>query len=134
MVRLWELQEVHAALGEPARLAIVEDLALSDRSPGELSIRHGLPGNLLAHHLGKLEQAGLVERLVSGGDRRRRYIRLRSDALSGLGIAPARPQGAVLFVCTHNWMSTDGHRFGAIGLRWNQATTDVEPDVRVIAI
>ncbi len=102
MVRLWELQEVHAALGEPARLAIVEDLALSDRSPGELSIRHGLPGNLLAHHLGKLEQAGLVERLVSGGDRRRRYIRLRSDALSGLGIAPARPQGAVLFVCTHN--------------------------------
>ena len=94
--------EVHAALGEPTRLAIVEDLALSDRSPGELSIRHGLPGNLLAHHLGKLEQAGLVERLVSGGDRRRRYIRLRRDALSGLGIAPARPQGAVLFVCTHN--------------------------------
>ena len=33
-----------------------------------------------------------------------------------------------------NWMSTDGHRFGAVGLRWNQATTDVEPDVRVIAI
>ena len=32
-----------------------------------------------------------------------------------------------------NWMSTDGHRFGAIGLRWNQATEDVEPDVRVIA-
>ena len=33
-----------------------------------------------------------------------------------------------------NWMSTDGHRFGATGLRWNQATEDVEPDVRVIAI
>ena len=94
--------EVHAALGEPVRLAIVEDLAASDRSPGELSFRHELPGNLLAHHLGKLEQAGLVERLVSGGDRRRRYIRLRRDALSGLGIAPTRPQGSVLFVCTHN--------------------------------
>ena len=33
-----------------------------------------------------------------------------------------------------NWMSTDGHRFGAIGLRWNQAVTDVEPDVRVISV
>ena len=32
-----------------------------------------------------------------------------------------------------NWMSTDGHRFGAIGLRWNQATEDVEPEVRVVA-
>ena len=49
--------EVHAALGEPARLAIVEDLASSDRSPGELSIRHGLPGNLLAHHLASLGSA-----------------------------------------------------------------------------
>ena len=33
-----------------------------------------------------------------------------------------------------NWMSTDGHRFGAIGLRWNQAVTDVEPEVRVISV
>ena len=33
-----------------------------------------------------------------------------------------------------NWTSTDGHRFGAIGLRWNQATEDVEPEVRVIAV
>ena len=33
-----------------------------------------------------------------------------------------------------NWMSTDGHRFGAIGLRWNQAAEDVEPEVRVIAV
>ena len=33
-----------------------------------------------------------------------------------------------------NWMSTDGHRFGATGLRWNQAEDDVEPEVRVIAV
>ena len=33
-----------------------------------------------------------------------------------------------------NWMSTDGHRFGAIGLRWNQAVEDVEPDVQVVTI
>ena len=33
-----------------------------------------------------------------------------------------------------NWMSTDGHRFGAVGLRWNQAVEDVEPEVRVITV
>mgnify|MGYP001408465259 CR=1 FL=1 len=34
---------VHAALGEPARLAIVEELATSDRSPKELADRLALP-------------------------------------------------------------------------------------------
>jgi len=48
--------------------------------------------------------------------------------------------GSVRIVVAHrdpgvaNWMTTDGHRRGAIGLRWNQATTDVEPQVRVVAI
>ena len=46
---------LHAALGEPLRLAIVDDLAVSDRSPGELGERHGLSANLLAHHLDVLE-------------------------------------------------------------------------------
>ncbi len=94
--------EVHAALGDPVRLAMVEDLAASDWSPGELSIRHGLAGNLLAHHLGRLAQAGLVERLISGGDRRRRYVRLRREGLSDLAIGAVRPDGRVLFVCTCN--------------------------------
>ena len=39
-------------------LAIVDDLAVSDRSPGELGERHGLSANLLAHHLDVLEAAG----------------------------------------------------------------------------
>lgn len=52
----------HAALGEPARLAIVERLLLSDASPTELGRALGLSSNLLAHHLGLLEQAGLVSR------------------------------------------------------------------------
>ncbi|HSL58758.1 MAG TPA: helix-turn-helix domain-containing protein [Acidimicrobiales bacterium] len=94
--------ELHAALAEPARLAIVEALAVSDRSPTELGRRLGLPSNLLAHHLDALERAGLVARHASSGDRRRRYVRLVREPLAALGLAPTRPAGPVLFVCTHN--------------------------------
>jgi protein-tyrosine-phosphatase len=93
---------LHAALGEPVRLAIVEDLSSSDRAPTDLATRHGLPGNLLAHHLDVLERVGLIERHVSAGDRRRRYIRLRHAALRDL-VAVRRPRaGSALFICTHN--------------------------------
>ena len=93
---------VHAALGEPVRLAIVEDLAATDRAPTDLATRHGLPGNLLAHHLDVLERVGLIERHVSAGDRRRRYVRLRHAALRDL-VAVSRPRaGRALFICTHN--------------------------------
>ncbi len=92
----------YAALGDVARLAIVDDLALSDRSPTELGSRHGLPSNLLAHHLGVLDRAGLIERHESSGDRRRRYVRLRFEALADLRIGLAIPDGPVLFICTQN--------------------------------
>lgn len=94
--------ELHAALGEPARLAIVEELAVSDRSPSELADRLGLAGNLLAHHLDALERVGLIARLPSAGDRRRRYVRLVREPLADLGVSTARPSGRVLFVCTAN--------------------------------
>ena len=42
---------MHAALGDSHRLAIVDDLIVSDRSPRELSARLGIASNLLAHHL-----------------------------------------------------------------------------------
>ena len=93
---------VHAALGEPVRLAIVEDLAVSDRSPKELAARFSVPTNLLAHHLDVLEGVGLIERFVSAGDRRRRYVRLVPAPLARLGVATALPAGQVLFVCSHN--------------------------------
>lgn len=93
---------VHAALGEPVRLAIVEDLAVSDRSPTELASRFEVPTNLLAHHLDVLASVGLIERFVSAGDRRRRYVRLVREPLARLGLATARPVGSVLFVCSHN--------------------------------
>ena len=93
---------VHAALGEPVRLAIVEDLAVTDRSPKELGDRFGIAPNLLAHHLRSLEQAGLIERFTSAGDQRRRYIRLDRRQLRDLRVSAVPPRGRVLFVCTHN--------------------------------
>ncbi len=95
---------VYAALGEPVRLAIVDELRRTDRSPTELGTRLGVPGNLLAHHLDVLEEVGLIERFVSSGDRRRRYVRLverPAEVAAGVADADAVP-GSILFVCTHN--------------------------------
>lgn len=93
---------VHGALGEPVRLAIVEQLSASDWAPSDLVARFALSGNLLAHHLDVLERVGLIERQVSAGDRRRRYVRLCHHALRDLGTV-ARPRGGrALFICTHN--------------------------------
>ena len=39
------------------------------------------PSNLMAHHLGVLEQAGMVRRIRSEGDRRRTYLQLIPEAL-----------------------------------------------------
>jgi protein-tyrosine-phosphatase/DNA-binding transcriptional ArsR family regulator len=92
----------HAALGDPLRLMIVDELAMSDRSPVELRALVGIESNLLAHHLDVLEGVGLINRSRSSGDGRRRYVHLRRDALDGL--TPGRrvkPERA-LFVCTRN--------------------------------
>jgi ArsR family transcriptional regulator, arsenate/arsenite/antimonite-responsive transcriptional repressor / arsenate reductase (thioredoxin) len=94
--------EVHAALGEPLRLAIVDALRLSDRSPVELAAELGVASNLLAHHVDVLERAGLVERTVSHADRRRRYLRLHADRLEGALGVPRLTANSVLFVCTRN--------------------------------
>lgn len=92
----------HAALGDPARLAVVDELSLSDRAPVELCRRLGTSSNLLAHHLDVLERVGLVERWRSSGDGRRRYVHLRSDALGGLRPGRVLPAEPALFVCTAN--------------------------------
>lgn len=125
---------IYAALGEAVRLAIVDDLVVSDRSPTELAHRFELPSNLLAHHLDVLERAGLVERFVSSGDRRRRYVRLRREALDGLTIGPSRAPGGMVFVCSLNsarsqlaaalWRSRTGQAASSAGTR---PTTRVHP-------
>jgi protein-tyrosine-phosphatase/DNA-binding HxlR family transcriptional regulator len=99
---LQERARVHAALGDPARLAIVDTLCLGDASPGEIARDLALPTNLVAHHVKVLADAGLLERTRSEADRRRTYLRLRPDTLTLL-TPPRLPDAArVVFVCTHN--------------------------------
>jgi protein-tyrosine-phosphatase len=110
---------VHAALGEPVRLAIVDELSRTDRSPTELADLMAVPSNLMAHHLDVLESVGLIERFGSSGDRRRRYVRLRPGPLAALGTAATVPTERVVFVCSHNsarsqlaaamWLVRTGH-------------------------
>ena len=92
----------HAALGDPVRLAIVDELAASDRSPVELRAQFGLESNLLAHHLDVLEDVGLINRTRSSGDGRRRYVHLLRPALGDLRIGTTAHTGPALFVCTLN--------------------------------
>ena len=93
---------VHAALGDPARLAIVDALSFGDASPGEIGHGLGMPTNLVAHHLKVLQHAGLIGRTRSEGDRRRSYLRLQPEALAALSPPPLRDAERVVFVCTHN--------------------------------
>jgi ArsR family transcriptional regulator, arsenate/arsenite/antimonite-responsive transcriptional repressor / arsenate reductase (thioredoxin) len=100
--RLEVRARVHAALGDPSRLAIVDRLVLSDRAPSELQAELGIDSNLLAHHLRLLERVGLVHRVVSQGDKRRRYVRLAPERLPDLGVGGSLRVGRVVFVCTEN--------------------------------
>jgi len=91
-----------AAMGDPIRLGIVDELVLSDRSPSELRARLGIESNLLAHHLDVLSDAGLVVRNRSSGDGRRRYVHLRPEVVARLRIGGRAPAGGALFICTRN--------------------------------
>ena len=108
---------MHAALADPARLLITDTLADGDASPSELAGMLAMPSNLLAHHLRVLEEAGLVTRHRSEGDRRRSYLRLVPGALDTLAGVPQRAARRVLFVCTAN--SARSHLAAAL---WRQAS------------
>jgi ArsR family transcriptional regulator, arsenate/arsenite/antimonite-responsive transcriptional repressor / arsenate reductase (thioredoxin) len=108
---------MHAALADPARLHIIDTLGAGDTSPSELAAVLAMPSNLLAHHLHVLEQAGLITRRRSEGDRRRTYLQLVPGALESL-IPPAASTAArVLFVCTAN--SARSHLAAAL---WRRAS------------
>jgi ArsR family transcriptional regulator, arsenate/arsenite/antimonite-responsive transcriptional repressor / arsenate reductase (thioredoxin) len=97
-----ERARVHAALGDPARLAIVDALAVGDAAPGELGAVLEMPTNLVAHHLKVLQDAGLVVRGRSEGDHRRTYVRLVPETLAMVASASLSAVPRVVFVCTHN--------------------------------
>jgi ArsR family transcriptional regulator, arsenate/arsenite/antimonite-responsive transcriptional repressor / arsenate reductase (thioredoxin) len=109
---------VHAALADPARLQITDTLLAGDASPSELAAVLGMPSNLLAHHLHVLEQAGVITRRRSEGDRRRTYLQLIPGPVESLAAPPARAARRVLFVCTAN--SARSHLAAAL---WRRAST-----------
>ena len=75
-----------------------------------------IDSNLLAHHLGVLEQLGIVERVASQGDRRRRYTRLIPAALAEPQPGGRLAAGRIVFVCTEN-----AARSQLAQAIWNQA-------------
>lgn len=110
---------VHAALGDPQRLTIADALTISDLTVTEIGTMVDMPSNLLAHHLDVLEDAGVVRRKASEGDRRRRYVVL-NPAIAGLITHGSPPvEMTPLFVCTHNAARSQfaaalwGHRTGS---------------------
>jgi protein-tyrosine-phosphatase/DNA-binding HxlR family transcriptional regulator len=109
---------IHAALADPARLLITDTLLAGDASPSELAAMLAMPSNLLAHHLHVLEQAGVITRRRSDGDRRRTYLQLIPGALDSLAPPSARAALRELFVCTAN--SARSHLAAAL---WRRAST-----------
>jgi protein-tyrosine-phosphatase len=113
---------VYAALGDPARLRIVDILTTSDAAPSELVEALGMPSNLLAHHLKVLREVGLVSSHRSQGDGRRQYLRLVEHGGTSAPHAPPAPTptpARVVFVCTAN--SARSHLAAAL---WRR-TSDV---------
>ncbi len=115
--RLARRVAVHAALADPARLQITDALTDGDAAPSELAELLAMPSNLLAHHLHVLEDAGLVPRHRSEGDRRRTYLRLVPGGLDVFAGYLVRPARRVLFVCTAN--SARSHLAAAL---WRRAS------------
>jgi ArsR family transcriptional regulator, arsenate/arsenite/antimonite-responsive transcriptional repressor / arsenate reductase (thioredoxin) len=109
---------IHAALADPARLQIADTLLAGDASPSELAALLAMPSNLLAHHLHVLEQAGVITRRRSEGDRRRTYLQLVPATMDSLAVPPGRAARRVLFVCTAN--SARSHLAAAL---WRRAST-----------
>lgn len=123
---------LHAALGDPARLQIVDALSLGEASPSELGEALRMGTNLVAHHLRVLEDVGLIARHRSEGDRRRSYVHLISGALDVLASPGVRAVPRVLFVCTAN--SARSHLAAALWRRSsdvNAASAGTHPAERI---
>lgn len=93
---------IFAALSDQTRLRIVDLLTLGDLSSSEIGTQLDLRSNLIAHHLGVLEAAHIVERTRSEFDRRRSYIGLRPEVFDTLAPPSVPRPRRVLFVCTAN--------------------------------
>jgi protein-tyrosine-phosphatase len=136
-VELDDRVRTYSALADRRRLAIVDALALGDRTPQELAELVAAPMNLIAHHLGVLEQAGLVDRHTSSGDRRRRYVVLRSDRLEIAARQRVATPRLTIFVCTHNSARSQfaaGYWRSRSGLPASSAGSDPAREVHPLAV
>lgn len=137
----------HAALADPLRLRITDLVMDSDLAALELGEALSVSSNLLAHHLGVLERAGVVERLRSEGDGRRSYVRLTPETHRMLshrraGSAPdSSMSGELLFICTGNsarspfaaaWWNSSASRVSH--MRATSAGTHPAPEVSAEAL
>ena len=84
------------------RLRMVDALLLGDRTFRELATPCAARQRSRPITWVSSKSAGLIERRVSEGDHRRRYISLRRERLDGMAAAPRSLARIVLFVCTHN--------------------------------
>jgi DNA-binding transcriptional ArsR family regulator len=75
-----QLDAVFAALADPTRRAIVEQLlAKGEQSVGDLSRPFAISAPAISRHLRVLEDAGLIERRV---EKQWRYVRVAPSALA----------------------------------------------------
>ena len=107
---------MHAALADPARLHIIDTLGAGDASPSELAAMLAMPSNLLAHHLHVLEQAGLLTRRRSDGDRRRTYLQL-DPRRAGVADPPRGAHGRAGAVRVHRQLRPLAPGRGAVAAR-----------------
>jgi len=71
-------------LAEPNRLRIVDLLMQGEQCNCEMGGKLGMAPNLISHHLGVLQKAGLIEARRDPDDARWVHFSMNRDALSGL--------------------------------------------------
>ncbi len=76
-----DLAALLAALGDPARLRVVEVLSRSPRRAGDLAAAAGVPAPTMSKHLRVLLAAGIVTDERSARDARVRVFRLRRESV-----------------------------------------------------
>jgi DNA-binding transcriptional ArsR family regulator len=101
------MDKVAAAISDPTRRSILEALAVSSRSAGQLAAMFPLSRPAISRHLRVLRESGLVVDRAIG---RRRVYELRAEALAELtmwlsGFSQARHVGAYL-----DALATEVHR------------------------
>ena len=76
------MPRVFAALSDPTRFAIVEQLLAHEELPiGELAAPYAMSKPAISKHIKVLEDAGLIERRV---EKQWRYCRLRRECFSSI--------------------------------------------------